>query len=879
MPTPYLDPVLVEKTSGIGAKLRLALASAAYETIGNDLVAMVVNDVLATGAQPIAFLDYVACGRLDVPLVVSIVRGIAAACGQAGCALLGGETAEMPALFAPGAYDLAGYAVGVVEHGHELRSELAAGDVIVALPASGLHCAGFELAEAAMGRAGVTAADRVPFGAAGRTFGDELLAPAAVYVQQVLPLVYAGSVKQAVHVTNGGLLRNVQKLELADGLQAELLATAWPLPELYAWLATHGGCTDAEILGTFNCGLGMLLVFGKDDASWQKLPQAVRVGEIRAVKAGAAAATVRHFSDELQRIGALTFPGAASAKRLPAAEKPTVSTVADFLPLIDPLITPTHSAGVYRTAGGKRALRLFPDGRRTHTDPILVIGTDGIGSKILIAKRTQQFGSIGVDLVAMCVNDILCNGADALTFLDYYACGAGVAPATSADILAGVVHGVQQSEAALVDGQTVELPGLYADGEFDLAGFALGVVEHAAILPRSADVRAGDVVIGLPSNGVHSNGFSLVHRVMQVAGKTFADGPAPFSATGRTYGEELLEPTQIYTAAVKPLLRDGRIRAIAHITGGGLLENIPRVLDERLGVELDFAHINIQPVFAWLAQQGNVADVEMQRTYNCGIGLVLVVAPGDAAGVSEALTAHGGAVIGRVFERSEADAAAERPQVRIDALQFAQSMQRVQRTLGQPRRRVGVLISGNGSNLQALIDASRDSRRGLAAEIVCVLSNRPEAYGLQRARAAGIATHVLGHREFETREAFDEAMSERLAEHGVEIVCLAGFMRILSPAFVKRWHGRLLNIHPSLLPAFPGLHAQRQAVQAGAAVSGCTVHFVDEGVDTGRVILQREVRLAGAGETEETLSTKILVAEHFAYAEALRLVATGAVRL
>lgn len=865
--------MLVEKTSGIGAKLRLAIAGAAYETIGNDLVAMVVNEVVATGAQPIAFLDYVACGHLDVPLVVSIVRGISAACCRAGCALLGGETAEMPALFAPGSYDLAGYTVGVLEHGRELRAQLAAGDVIVALPASGLHCAGFEEAEAAMRRAGVTPADRAPFSADGRTFGEELLTPAAVYVQQVLPLIYAGNVKQAVHVTNGGLLRNAGKLEFADGLQAELVATAWPLPALYAWLATHGGCSDLEILRTFNCGLGMLLVFGRDDLSWQQLPQALRVGEIRAVAPGAARSTVRHFSDELRRIAALKFPGAALAER-PQLDVGAGAGAAAFLPLIDPLITPTHTDRVYRSAGGKRALRLFAGGQRTHTDPILVIGTDGIGSKILIAKRIQQFGSIGIDLVAMCVNDILCNGADALTFLDYYACGAGVQPATSAAILSGVVRGVQQSEASLIDGQTVVLPALYQEGEFDLAGFALGVVERAAILPRSADVRAGDVVIGLPSNGVHSNGFSLVHKVMQVAGKTFADGPAPFSACGRTYGEELLAPTQIYTAAVKPLLRDGRIKAIAHITGGGLLENIPRVLADELGIQLDFAHINIQPVFAWLAQRGNVTDVEMQRTYNCGVGLVLVVAPSEADAVAEALTGHGGTVIGRVFERCAAE-----PQVRIDAQQFAQSMQRVKRTLTMPRRRIGVLISGNGSNLQALIEATRDSRKGLAAEIVCVLSNKATAYGLQRAQAAGIATHVLAHREFETREAFDAAMSAKLAEYEVEIVCLAGFMRILSAEFVQRWHGRLLNIHPSLLPAFPGLHAQRQAVQAGARVSGCTVHFVDEGVDTGRVILQREVRLAEQGETEETLSAKILVAEHFAYAEALRLVTTGAVQI
>lgn len=836
---------------------------------------MVVNDVLATGAQPIAFLDYVACGRLDVPLVVSIVRGISSACLEAGCALLGGETAEMPALFALGSYDLAGYTVGVIENGRELRGRLNAGDVLVALPASGLHCGGYATVEAAMRRAGVQLSDALPWNAAA-TFADELLAPSAVYVKQVLPLVYDGALKQAVHVTNGGLLRNVEKFELADDLSLELQATAWKMSPLYGWLRTHGGCTDLEVLQTFNCGLGMLLAFAAGDQRWQSLPNAVRVGEVKQRNVGQAKVAIRDFSSELTRLASAQFAGVAITER--SAEQKPQQTCDDFLPLIDALITPTHNAETaIRSAGGKRVLRLFANGVRTHIDPVLVIGTDGIGSKILIAKRIAKYDTIGCDLVAMCVNDILCNGADALTFLDYYACGGGVAPAMSAEILSGVVEGVRQSEAALICGKTVEMPALYEDGEFDLAGFAMGVVEHEALLPRMTEVADGDVVIGLPSNGVHSNGFSLVHKVMERAGKRFTDGPAPFSAAGKTYGEELLAPTRIYTAAVKPLLHRRLVKAIAHITGGGLLENIPRVLDDGHGIELDFGRVTLQPVFAWLAKEGNVADVEMQRTYNCGVGLVLVVAKEVAHEVEEALTAYGGRVIGRVFDRR-----ANEEQVRIDANVFADAMQRAKAALTQPKKRVGVLISGNGSNLQALIDASRDSTKGLGAEIVCVLSNKPTAYGLERAQKAGIATRVLSHRDFGTREAFDAAMSAELESHGVEIVCLAGFMRILSPEFVQHWQGRLLNIHPSLLPSFPGLHAQRQAWEARAERSGCTVHFVDEGVDTGRVILQREVRLKvqdAERETEEEVSARILVAEHYAYAEALRLVATGVVKL
>lgn len=191
---------------------------------------------------------------------------------------------------------------------------------------------------------------------------------------------------------------------------------------------------------------------------------------------------------------------------------------------------------MYRERGnfGKRLLRLYPNGKQNYKDPILVIGTDGIGSKILIAKKIQKYDTIGVDLVAMCVNDILCNGAEPLTFLDYYASGR-IDPNVTRDIIAGVVDGVAQSDSALIDGKTVEMPILYEPGEFDLAGFALGVVEHSAILPRTTDVKPGDIVIGLPSNGVHSNGFSLVHRVMEAGGHKFTDR-ASFSDCGKTYG-------------------------------------------------------------------------------------------------------------------------------------------------------------------------------------------------------------------------------------------------------------------------------------------------------------------------------------------------------
>lgn len=300
-----------------------------------------------------------------------------------------------------------------------------------------------------------------------------------------------------------------------------------------------------------------------------------------------------------------------------------------------------------------------------------------------------------------------------------------------------------------------------------------------------------------------------------------------------------------------------------------MLENIPRILPSNLVVELDFTQINIPPIFAWLASNGNISHDEMQRTYNCGIGLALVVAPADKDYVIESLLEHRGDIIGKITNRLDNE-----PQVRVNASEFSQNIGRVQRLLSEPRRRVAVLISGTGSNLQSLIDATRNSTMGIRAEIVFVLSNKDNVMGLERARKAGIANKCLSHRDFKSREEFDAAMTALLESYKVDVVCLAGFMRILSSEFVKKWKGRLINIHPSLLPKFPGLHVQRQALEAGEKRSGCTVHFVDEGVDTGAIIFQRSVAIT-EGETEESLTQKIHRAEHFAYPFALRMLVNG----
>jgi phosphoribosylformylglycinamidine cyclo-ligase len=302
---------------------------------------------------------------------------------------------------------------------------------------------------------------------------------------------------------------------------------------------------------------------------------------------------------------------------------------------IKPLVRATRRPGADAEIGGFGGL--FDLKAAGFTDPILVAANDGVGTKVKIAIDTGIHHTIGIDLVAMCVNDIIVQGAEPLFFLDYFATGK-LTPEVGVAIVKGIADGCIQAGCALVGGETAEMPGLYARGDYDLAGFAVGAAERGTLLPK--DVAAGDVLIGLASSGVHSNGFSLVRRIVDASGLAW-DAPAPF-APGRSLGEALLDPTRIY---VKPLLAAMRagagIKALAHITGGGFPDNIPRVLPDGVGVRLDLDAIPVPPVFGWLARTGGVAEAEMLRTFNCGIGMIVVASADLADSVMANLRAAG----------------------------------------------------------------------------------------------------------------------------------------------------------------------------------------------------------------------------------------------
>ncbi len=315
---------------------------------------------------------------------------------------------------------------------------------------------------------------------------------------------------------------------------------------------------------------------------------------------------------------------------------------------IKPLARSTARQGVASGLGGFGAM--FDLKAVGYDDPILVAGTDGVGTKLKVAIEAGRHDSVGIDLVAMCVNDLVVQGAEPLFFLDYFAT-AKLDVAAGTDIVSGIAEGCRRAGCALIGGETAEMPGMYAKGDYDLAGFSVGAVERDGILIGEA-VCEGDVILGLASSGLHSNGFSLVRRVVEAAGLNYADA-APFqSAT--TLAEALLEPTRIYVKSCLAAIAAGGVHGLAHITGGGLLENIPRVLPEGLGADLDAAAWDMPGVFHWLAEAGSIAEEEMARTFNCGIGMAVMVEASRADDLIRVFTEHGETVstIGRVVGRA-----------------------------------------------------------------------------------------------------------------------------------------------------------------------------------------------------------------------------------
>lgn len=296
---------------------------------------------------------------------------------------------------------------------------------------------------------------------------------------------------------------------------------------------------------------------------------------------------------------------------------------------IKPAAASTKRPGVMDGLGGFGAM--FDLKAAGFSDPVLVSATDGVGTKLKIAIDTGRVNTVGIDLVAMCVNDLICQGAVPLFFLDYFATGK-LEIDHAAQVIEGIAEGCRQANCALVGGETAEMPGMYAGGDFDLAGFAVGAMERGTQLPSG--VAEGDILLGLPSSGIHSNGYSLVRKVVERSGLSWGD-PAPF--TNATLGEALLEPTRVYIRDGVAAMGTGHLNALAHITGGGLTENLPRALPDGLGAEVDLGAWERLPVFDWLADQAALAQAEALKTFNCGIGMIAIVPAAHAGAVEAAI--------------------------------------------------------------------------------------------------------------------------------------------------------------------------------------------------------------------------------------------------
>jgi phosphoribosylformylglycinamidine cyclo-ligase len=311
---------------------------------------------------------------------------------------------------------------------------------------------------------------------------------------------------------------------------------------------------------------------------------------------------------------------------------------------IKPFARKTLRQGVLAGIGGFGAL--FQIAAKRYREPVLVSGTDGVGTKLKLAFELDRHASIGIDLVAMSVNDILTLGAEPLFFLDYYACGK-LDVATATAVVKGIARGCERAGCALLGGETAEMPGMYPAGEYDLAGFAVGIVEKSRIIDGSG-IAEGDAVLGLASSGAHSNGYSLIRKIITTSGAGLST-----KIGGRALADAALEPTRIYVKPVLKLARSVRIRGLAHITGGGIVDNVPRVLPQRLAARIERAAWKMPPLFRWLQEQGDIEDDELHRVFNCGIGMVVVVREADAGKALKLLKAAGETAwrIGRIVRR------------------------------------------------------------------------------------------------------------------------------------------------------------------------------------------------------------------------------------
>uniref|UniRef100_A0A8C2T2L9 Trifunctional purine biosynthetic protein adenosine-3-like n=1 Tax=Coturnix japonica TaxID=93934 RepID=A0A8C2T2L9_COTJA len=486
-----------------------------------------------------------------------------------------------------------------------------------------------------------------------------------------------------------------------------------------------------------------------------------------------------------------------------------------------------------------------------YDDPILVSQTKGLGPKLQIAQACKRYDTIGQDLVALCVNDILTQGAEPLFFLTYFSCGKLDVKVTEA-IKEGIAEACRNAGCAFLGTNT---PLLWADEE--------------------------DMFIGLASSGIHGQAFTIIRKIVLMSSLHYSS-PAPGSCGDKTLGDVLLTPAKLYSPSLLPVLRSGHVKSFAFIAEEGLLEGISRILPERVSAVLDALSWKMPEIFCWLYKEGNFSENEMAQTFNCGIGAVLVVQKELAQHVLRDVQRHEEAwLIGKVVAPCHTGSHIKVENL-LEALQLSSPQHLLNNTVvesqQQPRKnkvKVAVLVSGTGTNLAALINYAKEP--GSCAQVVLVISSKSGVEELRNAARAGIPTRVIDHKLYGSRSEFDSTIDRVLEEFAVELICLSGFMRILSGPFLRKWKGKILNASPSLFPPVKAGNTHQQSLPTGLKVTGCAVHFVLESCP--KAVIHHEPVSVKADDTEEMLSERVKEAECRAFPIALQLVASGAVWL
>ncbi|NXP29597.1 PUR2 protein, partial [Scytalopus superciliaris] len=612
---------------------------------------------------------------------------------------------------------------------------------------------------------------------------------------------------------------------------------------------------------------------------------AVREGLLEALgEANRGAATV-HFQGatyrrDIGRRGVQLLKQPLYVRHGPGAGTPAqVSCLDESFGLFPPEMVCLCSAGSRSGLGGFAGF--FDLKASGYDDPILVSQTKGLGAKLQIAQVWKRHDPIGQDLVALCANALLAQGAEPLFFLSHFTCGKLDAEVTET-IQEGIADACRSAGCAFLGQEVSEAPGSFSAGEFELAGFMVGAVERGQLLLGLQRAEEQDVLIGLGSPGIHGHGFGTIRNIVLTSSLHYSS-PAPGSCGDTTLGETLLSPARLYSPSLLPVLRSGHVKAFAPIAEG-LVGGISRVLPEHVSAVLDALSWKIPEIFCWLYKEGNLSAEEMAQTFPCGIGAVLVVQQDLAQHVLRDIQRHEDAwLIGKVVASCHTAGS----QVEVENLVAALQLSSPQGPLSdaaadpqhQPRKRrvkVAVLVSGTGTTLSALIGYTREP--GSCAQVVLVISNKSGVEELRNAARAGIPTRVIDHKLYGSRSEFDSTIDRVLEEFAVELICLSGFVRILSSPFLRKWKGKILNASPSLLPLPKGGNAPEEPPQSGFRVTGCTVHFVLE-EPGARAVIHREPVLPRAGDAEPALAARVRQAERRAFPAALHLVASGAVRL